>query len=296
MIIVTGATGFIGSHLIEKLNSLHFNRIVAVDQKGHIDSLRNLNDKILVDKLDKDSLLSWIDHHFESIEFVFHLGARSDTMETDQNLLWDLNVRYSQMLWQKCVDYQLPIIYASSAATYGDGSYGFSDSHELIPKLKPLNLYGMSKQAFDIWALSQAKQPFFWAGLKFFNVYGRNEDHKGKMASMIYQMDQQITRYGKVKLFKSYHPDYGHGDQKRDFISVDEVTEKMIKLMYARKPSGIYNIGTGQARSFNDMAMMLFEKHRIAPRIEYIDMPHGIREKYQYFTEADMKKYDQITN
>ena len=294
MIVATGATGFIGSHLIKRLNAEGFKRIIAVDRSDYLSIKRNLHDKIVQDLIDRDEFFKWIEANHTSIEFIFHLGARTDTTEMDTELLDELNTEYSKKVWKACYNYQIPLIYASSAATYGDGTRGFSDNHDSISELKPLNPYGWSKHEFDLWALSQKDHPFYWAGLKFFNVFGSDEEHKGKMASMIHQMEQQILKIGQVKLFKSYRPDYADGEQKRDFISVEKVTERMFRMMIERRKSGIYNVGTGKAKSFNEMALELFEKHNLPPKIEYIDMPVGIRDKYQYFTEADMSKANSL--
>ena len=208
----------------------------------------------------------------------------------DLELLRKLNTEYSKSIWKLCVDEQIPLIYASSAATYGSGELGFSDDESLIPQLKPLNPYAVSKQEFDLWALAEEKKPFFWAGLKFFNVYGPYEQHKGKMASMIHQCYLQIQETGKVKLFKSYRDSIAHGEQKRDFVHVSDVVNILIKLMHHRKQSGIYNLGTGKAKSFNEMVNQVFISLNLEAEIEYIDMPEEIRDKYQYFTQAEMGK------
>ncbi|MEQ8474576.1 MAG: ADP-glyceromanno-heptose 6-epimerase [Marinoscillum sp.] len=286
MIVVTGAAGFIGSNLIKKLNEENFKNIVGVDKFEDEIKNENLRDCILHATVDREAFQDWAKLNAEAIEFIFHLGAITDTTETNTQLLKELNTEYSKKIWKLCVEEQIPLIYASSAATYGDGSHGFSTDLTTLKKLKPLNAYAHSKHDFDLWAIAQDKQPFFWRGLKFFNVYGPNEAHKGKMASMVFQMAQQIRETGKVKLFKSYRPDYTDGEQKRDFIHVQEVTNEIYSQMHKRKISGIFNLGTGKARSFNEMANYLFKELDIQPNIEYIEMPQEIRDKYQYFTEA----------
>lgn len=288
MIVVTGAAGFIGSNLIKKLNENNFKNIVAVDKFNNEVKNLNLKNVSLHSSVDRDVFHEWAKKNAEAIEFIFHLGARTDTTETDETLLYELNTKYSMNIWRLCVAEQIPLIYASSAATYGDGSFGFSNDQTLISKLKPLNAYAKSKHEFDLWALSQEKAPFYWKGLKFFNVYGSNEEHKGKMASMVYQMKQQISETGKVRLFKSYHSEYANGEQKRDFIHVDKVVSKLFDYMLNRNESGIFNVGTGTARSFNEMAYNIFDELKMPPSIEYIEMPEAIKDKYQYFTEAKL--------
>ena len=201
-----------------------------------------------------------------------------------------LIVDYTKMIWNKCVQYGLPLVYASSAATYGSGELGYDDNEKLIPQLKPLNPYGDSKNEFDKWALQQEKKPYFWAGLKFFNVYGPNENHKARMASVIFHGFNQVMKEGKIKLFKSHKPEYKDGWQLRDFIYVKDVTSVCYFLLHHRKDSGIYNLGTGKARSFYDLADNTFKALDKVSNIEFIDMPIDIRDKYQYFTEANMQK------
>lgn len=290
MIVVTGAAGFIGSHLISKLNSKNFNNIIAVDKFLDEEKNRNL-DGLKLTTIDRDAFFAWLDANFEEVEFIIHLGARTDTTETDEKLLQNLNTNYSKKIWERCCNHQIPLIYASSAATYGDGRNGFDDDEKKLGLLKPLNAYARSKHEFDLWAVKQEQKPFFWAGLKFFNVYGpENEHHKGKMASMVYQAYEQISKNGQLKLFKSYHPAYKDGEQKRDFISVKDVVDIIYWLIHHRKNSGIYNIGTGKAQSFLDMGREVFKALGTEENIEFIDMPESIQDKYQYFTEAKMGK------
>jgi ADP-L-glycero-D-manno-heptose 6-epimerase len=294
MIIVTGAAGFIGSCLIQKLNELNFNYIIAVDDFSNIDKNKNLLHKKIKERVDREVFFDWLDVHFREVEFIFHIGARTDTTEFDKAIFDDLNVEYSKSVWNKCIQYQLPLVYASSAATYGLGELGYDDNESLIPQLKPLNPYGDSKNDFDIWALQQEEKPFFWAGLKFFNVYGPNEYHKSRMASVIFHAFRQIKEKGSINLFRSHNPNYKDGEQLRDFIYVKDLIDVCIFLMEHRKNSGIYNLGTGKARSFNDLANATFAALNLASQINYVDTPLDIRDKYQYFTQANMSKLKSI--
>lgn len=294
MIIVTGAAGFIGSCLIQKLNELNFNYIIAVDDFSNIDKNKNLLHKKIKERVDREVFFDWLDVHFREVEFIFHIGARTDTTEFDKSIFDDLNVEYSKSVWNKCIQYQLPLVYASSAATYGLGELGYDDNESLIPQLKPLNPYGDSKNDFDIWALQQKEKPFFWAGLKFFNVYGPNEYHKSRMASVIFHAFRQINEKGSINLFRSHNPNYKDGEQLRDFIYVKDLIDVCIFLMEHRKNSGIYNLGTGKARSFNDLANATFAALNLASQINYVDTPLDIRDKYQYFTQANMSKLKSI--
>jgi len=294
MIIVTGAAGFIGSCLITKLNKENFNHIIAVDKFDRVAKSRNLQGKDLLEKVDRDDFFQWLDENQQEVEFIFHLGARTDTTEIDRELLNTLNTDYSKTIWQKCITYQIPLVYASSAATYGGGEHGYEDNNDVIPKLKPLNAYGDSKNDFDKWVLQQSDQPFYWAGLKFFNVYGPNEYHKGRMASVVWHAFDQISQTGKMKLFRSHNPDYKDGEQKRDFIYVKDVINVCFFLMRNRKNSGIYNLGSGTARTFLDLTKAVFKAMGKEEEIEFIDTPEDIRDKYQYFTEAKMTKLSRI--
>ena len=224
------------------------------------------------------------------MKFVFHIGARTDTTEFDVEIFDRLNVHYSQTLWNICVDASIPFVYASSAATYGEGEFGYDDDHSIFPKLQPLNPYGWSKQQFDLWVLKQEKHPPFWAGLKFFNVYGPNEFHKARMASVIFHAFNQINKSGEVKLFRSHRPEYKDGWQLRDFVYVKDVVDVCLFLMNEKVESSIFNLGTGTARSFYDLADATFKALDKETKIEFIDIPSDIRDKYQYFTEANMQK------
>lgn len=294
MIIITGAAGFIGSCLIRKLNEENFNAIVAVDDFSKTEKIKNLEGKQLKEKVERSHFFEWLAENQKEVEFIFHLGARTDTTEFDVNIFNELNLEYSKKVWQACVEYNIPLVYASSAATYGLGEFGYDDDENKIKLLKPLNPYGQSKQDFDIWALAQAQKPFFWAGLKFFNVYGPNEYHKGRMASVVFHAFRQIQETGTVTLFRSHNPDFLDGQQKRDFIYVKDVTEACMFLMKNRKNSGIYNLGTGKARTFLDLAKNTFKAMGKEPQIKFIDTPLDIRDKYQYFTEANMRKLKSV--
>lgn len=294
MIIVTGAAGFIGSCLIKKLNSENFNAIVAVDKFNDKAKNKNLAGAQLTEKVDRDEFMGWLDQNYENVEFIFHIGARTDTAEFDMDLLHKLNTEYTKEIWKRCVKYQLPLVYASSAATYGLGEEGYDDNESTIEKLKPLNPYGISKQEFDTWVLAQTDKPFFWAGLKFFNVYGPNEYHKGRMASVILHAFKQISDTDKMKLFKSHNPKFKDGEQMRDFVYVKDVVEVCYYLMHNRKNSGIYNLGSGKARTFLDLTRNVFKAMGKKEDIEFIDTPADIRDKYQYFTEANMEKLKSI--
>jgi len=294
MIIVTGAAGFIGSCLISRLNEENFNAIIAVDKFDNERKNKNLEGKKILEKVDRELFFSWLDNNYEEVEFIFHIGARTDTAEFDKRLLWELNTDYTKEIWNRCVSYQVPLVYASSAATYGLGELGYDDNEKIIQDLHPLNPYGESKNEFDKWALNQDQAPFFWAGLKFFNVYGPNEYHKGRMASVVMHSFHQIRETGRMKLFRSHIPKYKNGEQMRDFIYVKDVVEASIFLMHHRRNSGIYNLGSGKARSFLDLTRAVFQAMDIDENISFIDTPEDIRDKYQYFTEANMAKLKSI--
>jgi len=294
MIVVTGAAGFIGSYLIGTLNQQNFNAIVAVDEFNTDIKNVNLNGKRVISKIDRDEFFSWLDENQSQVEFIFHIGARTDTAEFNKDILWKLNTDYSRKIWIKCVDYQIPLVYASSAATYGLGELGYDDNEDIIPKLKPLNPYGESKNEFDIWAIEQEQKPFFWVGLKFFNVFGPGEDHKNRMASVVWHAFHQIKETGELKLFRSHNPEYKDGEQRRDFVYVEDVANVMLFMMHHRRNSGIYNLGSGKARTFLDLSRATFKAMSAKERIVFIDTPKDIREKYQYFTEANMAKLRSI--
>ncbi len=296
-IVVTGAAGFIGSCMIRSLNSKGYNNLLLVDDFGIEGKRKNWEDKNYLEILERHSFFDWLDLNKPKIDLIIHLGARTDTTEFNYSIHETLNVAYSKSIWNYSVANQIPLIYASSAATYGAGEFGYNDDHEVVEKLKPLNPYGISKNEFDKWALHQNNTPVFWTGLKFFNVFGPNEYHKGRMASVIWHSVNQIKNNGVVKLFKSHRVDFKDGQQLRDFIYVKDVVkvidwigETMLSNNWQIANNGLYNLGTGKARSFYDLAAASFKGLDLEPNIEFIDMPEDIRETYQYFTEANMQK------
>jgi len=290
MIVVTGAAGFIASNMVAKLNEQGRHDLVVVDEFSTREKNRNLQSKSYHQKVHRDDFIQWFKEHGQEVDQVIHLGARTDTTEFDKDIFNRLNLNYSKDIWKLCVGFNIPLVYASSAATYGGGELGYRDDHELVHDLRPLNPYGESKNEFDKWVLQQDLEPPFWAGIKFFNVYGPNEYHKGRMASVVYHAFHQIIRTGKMKLFRSHRQDYEHGEQLRDFIYVKDVADVLHFFMRRQPTSGLYNLGTGQARTFNDLVKSTFLAMDREPRIEYIDTPEDIRERYQYFTEAAMDK------
>lgn len=289
-IIVTGAAGFIGSCLVGFLNAQGFTNIIIADDFSRADKAPNLAGKQYSAKVEREELFAWLQTHQPVVDFVFHIGARTDTTEFNYAIHQHLNVEYSQKIWNYCTIQNIPLVYASSAATYGGGELGYNDAHELCFQLQPLNPYGVSKNEFDKWVLHQEDHPPFWAGLKFFNVYGPNEYHKGRMASVIWHSFNQIKKEGLVKLFKSHRPDFKDGQQLRDFVYVKDVLAVCYWLLQNQPASGIYNLGTGQARAFEDLVKATFAGLDKTPVIQFIDMPEDIRDKYQYFTEANMSK------
>lgn len=331
LLLVTGAAGFIGSCMVQYLNEQGYENLILVDDFGVEEKRNNWEGKRFETIVERYNLFDWLQQHNPNISFVIHLGARTDTAEFDYAIHQELNVEYSKKIWNYCTKHTVPLIYASSAATYGAGELGYFDNHNATENLRPLNPYGISKNEFDKWALQQAQsdstaQPF-WAGLKFFNVYGPNEYHKGRMASVIFHSYNQIKKDGVVKLFKSHKETFKDGEQLRDFVYVKDVVKIIVWMMEAsainllpgkeqvkveeakfhddrlvlkdgggetvmQYPliSGIYNVGTGKARSFNDLVKATFAGLDMKPKIKYIDMPPDIRDSYQYFTEAPMQK------
>jgi ADP-L-glycero-D-manno-heptose 6-epimerase len=293
VIVITGAAGFIGSCLTGFLNEKGFEQLILVDEFSRLDKVNNLKGKKYIHRVERDDFFQWLKKENPDIRFVFHLGARTDTTEFDYSVHQRLNLEYSQQVWDYCLIKQIPLVYASSAATYGSGELGYNDDHQLPFRLKPLNPYGISKNEFDKWAIRQQSHPPFWAGLKFFNVYGPNEYHKGRMASVIWHAYHQIRNNGTVKLFKSHRPDFGDGQQLRDFIYVMDILKVCFWLMenFEKIPEhGLFNLGTGRARTFEDLVRATFSGAGEPVKILYIDMPEDIRDKYQYFTEARMEK------
>jgi ADP-L-glycero-D-manno-heptose 6-epimerase len=290
VIIVTGAAGFIGSCMVEFLNELGYTNLILVDEFSRADKQPNFEGKKYQSAIEREELFTWLYNSKPKIDFVIHLGARTDTTEFNYSIHQHLNVEYSQHIWNYCTVNNVPLIYASSAATYGDGALGYKDDHSLCHDLKPLNPYGISKNEFDKWVLHQEDHPPFWAGLKFFNVYGPNEYHKGRMASVIFHSFNQIQQNGFVKLFRSHKDGYKDGEQLRDFVYVKDVVKVIAWLMNNQPASAIYNLGTGKARTFHDLVAATYNALNLETNIQFIDMPEDIRDKYQYFTEADMNK------
>ena len=299
MIVITGAAGFIGSVVAGELNQKGYNDLILVDDFSKKEKERNYIDLEYKSLVDRNIFFDWFKENHEEVTFVVHLGARTDTTEFDWNVFQKLNVDYTETMFALCAEYQIPLVYASSAATYGNGELGYDDSHEVVEKLQPLNPYGRSKNEVDKWILKQTKQPPFWAGLKFFNVYGPNEYHKGRMASVIFHSYNQINATEKVKLFRSHRPDFADGQQLRDFIYVKDIASVICFMIERHRDtetprrqvkSGLYNLGTGKARSFYDLAANTFKAMGKDVNIEFIDIPEDIRDKYQYFTEANMTK------
>jgi len=299
VILLTGTAGFIGSYMLGYLNRKGYENIIIVDDFSRNDKNPNYETKRFNEKIERGNLFDWLNSNNPKIDFVFHLGARTDTTEFDYSIHEKLNIEYSKNIWNYCTEKSIPLVYASSAATYGSGEFGYKDDHDIIEKLNPLNPYGKSKNEFDKWTLRQTHDstPPFWAGLKFFNVYGPNEYHKGRMASMIFHGFNQIQLTGKVKLFKSHNPEFRDGEQLRDFIYVEDVANVMYWILktidkgrWTISNNGIYNLGTGKARTFKDLVNDIFSSMNLPSNIEYIDTPADIRDKYQYFTEADMTK------
>lgn len=290
MIVVTGAAGFIGSYLIRSLNEQGLETIIAVDDFSRQDKTLNLQNKHIAGVVHRDYFLSWLSRHHKSVGAVIHLGARTDTAEFDWSILDKLNLAFSKKVWRACSEFEIPLIYASSAATYGDGQLGYDDSHEIVSDLHPLNPYGKSKNLFDAWVLQQEQSPPHWHGLKFFNVYGPNEYHKGRMASVIMHAYHQISKTGRMKLFRSHREDFEDGHQSRDFIYVKDIADICLFCLQTPPQSGLYNAGTGKARSFLDLVQATFSAMDKSPHIDFIDTPEDIRDKYQYFTQARMEK------
>jgi ADP-L-glycero-D-manno-heptose 6-epimerase len=295
MIAVTGAAGFIGSCMIKRLNDAGYTDVLAVDDFSRADKNRNLEGKRITGQVHRDNFMRWLERNQGDVQAVVHLGARTDTTETNKAIFDALNLEYSKALWMLCAGFDIPLLYASSAATYGLGELGYSDDHALIPALKPLNPYGQSKQDFDVWVLetigiAQPAASSQWAGFKFFNVYGPNEYHKGRMASVIMHTARKIKATGAMQLFRSHRPDYADGAQSRDFIYVKDLVDVLLFFLENKPANGIYNLGTGKARTFLDLATGTFNALGLEPNISFVDTPADIRDTYQYFTQAEMDK------
>ncbi|WP_297212866.1 MULTISPECIES: ADP-glyceromanno-heptose 6-epimerase [Thermodesulfovibrio] len=290
-LVVTGGAGFIGANVVKRLNELGEEAIIIVDNLGSSEKWKNLVDLRFEDYIHKNKFIDDIKRGLfkNSVKAIIHLGARSSTTEKDVEFLMENNYEYTKTLAIWSIENNARFIYASSAATYGDGSLGFSDDHSLILSLRPLNAYGYSKQIFDCWALRNGFLDKV-VGLKYFNVYGPREGHKGDMRSMVLKAYEQIKREGKIRLFKSYNPNYRDGEQLRDFIYVKDAVEMTLFFLEHADKNGIFNIGTGIPRSWNDLATAVFSALGMKPNIEYIDMPEILRGKYQYYTKADISK------
>lgn len=295
MYLITGAAGFIGSALVAHLNALGEDNLILVDDFiTYPEKAANLANKKFLLKVERDDLfIAWQQEQWP-LKGVYHLGARTDTAEPSKVLFDRLNLNYTKEVWKRCTELKIPLIYASSGATYGLGEHGYKDDDELAKILEPLNEYGRSKNDFDRWVLTQTATPPHYYGLKFFNVYGPNENHKGRMASVIWHTFNQVRKTGAMKLFRSHNPEYADGHQRRDFIYVKDLVAVNHWLMTELPdPNGLYNLGTGQSRTFLDLATATFAAMGQQPDISFIDTPADIRDKYQYFTEADMGKLRQ---
>jgi ADP-L-glycero-D-manno-heptose 6-epimerase len=291
MIIVTGGAGFIGSAFVWKLNQEGIEDIIIVDRLGKTDKWKNLVNLRFVNYIHKDEFYDLIYNDTLSfdVEAIIHMGACSSTTERDADYLWQNNFAYTGQLGEWALEHNIRFIYASSAATYGDGKQGFSDDHSKISELKPINMYGYSKQVFDLRVLRHSWEDKI-AGIKFFNVFGPNEYHKGDMTSVIFKAFHQIRETGKVRLFKSYLPQYPDGGQMRDFVYVKDCIDVLWWLFKNQDVNGIFNLGTGKARTWNDLISAVFAAMETREKIEYIEMPESIRNQYQYFTQAEMDK------
>lgn len=292
MIVVTGATGFIGSNLVAELNAAGVTEILIVDTLGVGEKWRNIAKRQFDDIIPPAQASDYLRSHRKKIGAVFHMGANSSTTAQDGDLILATNLKSSMDYWHFCSDARVPLLYASSAATYGDGRHGFDDEAD-AELLRPLNLYGWSKQAFDLWAQRQASQgyaPPKWAGFKFFNVYGPNEYHKSDMMSLVAKNYEVVATGNPVRLFKSKNPDYADGMQLRDFVYVKDCCHIMMWFLRVQAKSGIYNIGTGEARSFIDLVNAISSATSVPSSITYVDLPAELEQRYQYFTEAKMQK------
>lgn len=288
-IIVTGGAGFIGSCVVRSLNNRGRDDIIIVDDIASTDKWMNIRNKRYLTYIHKNDLFEGLSQ-MDGVEAIIHMGACSSTTERDFDYLWKNNFEYTKTLWEHCVNHDIPFIYASSAATYGDGSNGFDDRTN-IDQLEPLNGYGYSKQVFDQWVKHHAKSfPMQYVGLKFFNVYGPNEYCKGSMASMVFHGYRQIQETGKIKLFKSYKEGIADGDQRRDFVYVKDVCDVIMWFLDHTEVNGLFNVGTGRAQSFRELAEATFHALNMEPNIEYIDMPEALKDKYQYYTQAEIGK------
>lgn len=298
MILITGAAGFIGANLVRELNSRGQKNLILVDRMGSDGKWKNLRGTQFHQFIQADQLFEGLyEELLEEVKVIYHLGACSSTTEKDMDFLMSNNVHYSQILFEFAEELNIPFIYASSAATYGDGEFGYDDNHDLVDQLLPLNPYGFSKQIFDQWVLQKAmmrQTPPIWFGVKFFNVYGPHEFHKGEMRSIALKAFEQIQTKGEVNLFKSHRDDYQDGLQLRDFVYVKDCCKALIELSKLKKGRGLVNMGTGKANSFKSMVENCFNALDKEAKINYIDMPESIRNQYQYFTEAKMDRFNRL--
>ncbi len=288
-IIVTGGAGFIGSCIVRTLNEAGYTDIIIVDNICSTEKWRNLVNKEYTEYISRNEFLARLPEFSGKISHVFHMGACSATTEQDFDFLYKNNFEYTKTLWKFCTDEKICFYYASSAATYGDGGCGFDDKSD-IKKLRPLNGYGYSKQLFDLWVEKQTTAPAQYCGFKFFNVYGPNEYFKGSMASVIFHSFNKITETGEMGLFKSYKEGYADGQQLRDFVYVKDLCKVMMFMMRHSEVNGLFNLGTGKARSFYDLCKNTFVAMGVPEKIKFVEMPEKLREKYQYFTEANIEK------
>jgi len=289
-IVVTGAAGFIGACLAHYFADQKKYDVIEVDDFSIIEKSANFQSHTPFIRIERTDFLTWFQAHPEGIDAVIHMGARTNTTEQNLAILHTLNLRYSQQIWEICTQHSIPLVYASSAATYGNGEHGYSDAHESLPLLRPMNPYGQSKHDFDLWVMAQAKCPPFWAGLKFFNVYGPNEYHKNRMASVVFHAYHQIKTTGSMQLFRSHRQGIADGYQSRDFIYVKDILSVVDFLLEHTPNSAIYNLGSGEANPFYALATATFEAMDLPPQITFIDTPEDIRSNYQYYTCADMGK------
>jgi len=292
-LLVTGAAGFIGARFVESLAARGHALPVSVDRRSAFAERPEHRGVAFGDVVDMDELFAWLEEQRPQLGGIVHLGACTDTTELDEAFLKRVNLEYSQKLWEVARARGVPFVYASSAATYGDGGEGYADDEAKSDRLRPLNPYGASKLHFDRWVLAQeqaGRTPPAWSGFKFFNVYGFGERHKGAMASVVLKAYDQIRRDGRVRLFRSHHPDYRDGEQKRDFVHVQDVVDVLHFALAKPLRRGVFNLGSGQARTFLDLVRCVFRELGAEERIEFVDTPVEIRERYQYFTQADMRR------
>ncbi len=291
-ILVTGAAGFIGARFVESVRADGLD-VISVDRRSHFSDRAEHAEVDFGTIIERDELFDWLAQEQPTVSAVVHMGACTDTTNFDREYFDRVNVRYSQQLWDWCCAQGVPFVYASSASTYGDGTKGYVDDESQLGTLQPLNPYGESKHSFDLWALEREQagsSPPSWSGFKFFNVYGFGERHKTKMASVILQAWDQIRERGQVRLFESHHPDYPDGGQTRDFVSVEDVVAVLRFALEKPLARGVFNLGTGNARTFGDLVRAVFAEMGVPEKIEFIPTPVELRDKYQYFTEADMSR------